>query len=405
MVTPAGDPTGPGPLSGLRVADFSRVLAGPFATMTLADLGADVVKVESLTGDDTRSWGPPFVGTESAYYLCANRNKRSLAVDLSRPEGREIGRRLVGRCDVVVHNMLPASAGRLGLTYEQTRAAREDVVHCGISGYGAGSARPGYDYVLQAVGGLMSITGEPDGEPMKAGVALVDLFTGLCAVIAVQAALAERTRSGLGQQIDMALYDAQLTMLANVASNVLLAGGDAGRLGNAHPNVVPYQLFRTADAALVVAVGNDRQFLAMCEVLGRPELAGDPSYATNAARVRTRDQLVPVLEELVKGYRAADLAARLEARGVPVGAVRTVAEVLAAPETADRSMIWSVPHPELGELSMVASPLKLSVTPPVARRHPPLLGEHTVEVLTELDYPAAAIDALNAAGVTRGSPA
>ncbi len=390
-----------GPLAGVRVADFTRVLAGPFATMTLGDLGADVVKVESLQGDDTRGWGPPFAGGESAYYLCANRNKRSLAVDLDAPAGREICRSLVQSADVVVHNLRAASARKLGLDHASVRELRPDVVHCAISGYGQASERPGYDYILQAVGGLMSITGEPGGAPMKVGVALTDLFTGLYAVIAIQAALAHRARTGQGQAVDLALYDAQLAMLANAASNVLVGGSDAGRMGNAHPNIVPYQLFDSADGTVVVTVGNDRQFVVLADVLGRPDLAEREDYRTNAARVAHRDALVPLLQELVRQRTTAELVQRLEQRGVPVGPVRSVAEALASDLTAERGMVWRVPHPRLGEVPLVGSPLKLGLTPPAARRHPPLLGEHTVEVLGELGFTPAQSRALVDDGVVR----
>jgi crotonobetainyl-CoA:carnitine CoA-transferase CaiB-like acyl-CoA transferase len=391
--------TPPGPLTGLRVADFTRVLAGPFATMTLADLGADVVKVESLQGDDTRGWGPPFAGGESAYYLCTNRNKRSLALDLGSEPGREVCRRLVAGADVIVHNLRGRSARKLGLDYAQVRDVRPDIVHCAISGYGVESDRPGYDYILQAVGGLMSVTGDQDGAPMKVGVALTDLFTGLYAVIAIQAALAHRGCTGQGQTVDLALYDAQLAMLANVASGVLVGGTEATRYGNAHPNIVPYQLFETADGTVVVTVGNDRQFAALCEVLGRPELAEHPDYRTNPGRVAYREVLVPLLQDLLRRRTTADLVSELEQRGVPIGPVRSVAEALAADTTAERAMVWHVPHPQLGDLSLVASPLKLGLTPPVAHRHPPLLGEHSLEVLAELGYAESAARALVSDGV------
>jgi crotonobetainyl-CoA:carnitine CoA-transferase CaiB-like acyl-CoA transferase len=392
----------PAPLAGVRVADFTRVLAGPFATMALGDLGADVVKVESLDGDDTRGWGPPFAEGESAYYLCANRNKRSLALDLSSEPGREVCRRLVAGADVVVHNLRTRSARRLGLDYEQVREVRPDVVHCAISGYGEASERPGYDYILQAVGGLMSITGEPDGPPVKVGVALTDLFTGLYAVVAIQAALAHRARTGEGQAVDLALYDAQLAMLANVASSALVGGGDAPRLGNAHPTIVPYQLFETADGTVVVTVGNDRQFALLCDVLERPDLAQHPDYRTNRDRVAHRDTLVPQLEDLVRRRTTGQVVAALEERGVPVGPVRSVAEALASDLTAERGMVWQVPHPLLGHVPLVGSPLKLGLTPPVARRHPPLLGEHTREVLAELGFGEAEVGSLLRDGVVRG---
>ncbi len=399
-------------LAGVRVLDLTRILAGPTCTQLLGDLGAEVLKIERPgAGDDTRKWGPPYVEgqggaatAESAYYLCANRNKRSLALDLASDAGREVARRLLATADVVVHNLLPRSAVKLGLSYDAVRELRPDVVHCAISGYGAASDRPGYDYVLQARGGLMSITGEPDGEPMKVGVALTDLFTGLNAVIAIQAALAERARSGQGQAIDLALYDSSVAMLANVASSALVSGADAARYGNAHASIVPYQLFRTRDGSVVVAVGNDRQFRSLCEVLGRPELADDPAYATNDQRVQARAQLVPLLEALIAGRGQEELSARLEERGVPVGPVRTVTQALAAQETVDRDLVWQVPHPLLGTLPLVASPLKLGRTPPRAYRPPPLLGEHSAQVLAGLGYDGAAVDALVRDGVVGQLP-
>jgi crotonobetainyl-CoA:carnitine CoA-transferase CaiB-like acyl-CoA transferase len=299
----------------------------------------------------------------------------------------------------VVHNLRARSAATLGLSYDAVREVRPDVVHCAISGYGEASDRPGYDYVLQAVGGLMSVTGEPDGAPMKAGVALTDLFTGLNAVIAVQAALAERARSGQGQAIDLSLYDSSLAMLANVASSALVSGREAIRYGNAHASIVPYQLFATRDGSVVVAVGNDRQFRSLCEVLGRPELADDPAYATNDRRVQARERLVPQLEALVADRGREELSARLEERGVPVGPVRTVVQALAARETAEREMVWQVPHPLLGDLPLVASPLKLGRTPARAYRPPPLHGEHSHEVLRALGYDEPAVAALLRDGV------
>ncbi|MHB1630368.1 MAG: CaiB/BaiF CoA transferase family protein [Bacilli bacterium] len=390
------------PLTGVTVVDFTRVLAGPFCTMTLGDLGANVIKVESPAGgDDTRAWGPPFAGTESAYYLCANRNKRSIALDLTTPEGRTICGQLIRQADVVVHNFLPHSADKLGLSYGRARAVKPDVVHCSISGYGMASNQPGYDYILQAVGGLMSITGEADGSPVKVGVAITDLFTGLYAAIAIQAALAHRTKTGQGQQIDMALYDAQMAMLANVASNVLIGSADAERFGNEHPNIAPYQLFQTADSQVVVTVGNDRQFKDFCVELDLPPLWADPRYATNAHRVEHRDTLTPLLESRIAELTTAELTARMAAANVPCGPVRSVRSALQADETAARQMIWTADHSALGRVDLIGSPLKLLGTPPALRYPPPMLGEHTQEILLELAYTGAGIQTLQEKGVVR----
>lgn len=318
-----------GPLKGVRVLDFTRVLAGPFCSMNLADLGADVIKVEALdVGDETRTWGPPFAGTESAYYLAVNRNKRSIAINLKAPESRPVIEALICQADVVLHNFLPDSADRLGLGYNSVRAIRPDVVYCSISGFGRSQPTPGYDYVMQAMGGLMSITGEADGTPVKVGVAVVDLFTGLYACVAILSALAHRDKTGMGQAIDMALYDAQMAMLANVASNVLVSGEDAQRYGNEHPNIVPYQLFDTMDGKVVIGVGNDVQFKNFCKALGLQSLLVDRRFRTNETRVQYRHQLIPLLQQALGAWKSEELLEVLAEGRVPCGPVRTVKESL-----------------------------------------------------------------------------
>ncbi len=375
-------------LHGIRILDLSRVLAGPWCTMALADLGADVIKVENPKGgDDTRGWGP-FAGGESAYYLCTNRNKRSIAVDLSSADGQALLRRLAARCDVVVENFKAGTLARYGLDYESLRKVRPDLIYCSISGYGRDSplaGRAGYDYVVQAEGGLMAITGEPDGAPMKAGVAVADLFTGMYAVQAILAALIARNNDGQGQFIDLALFDCQLAMLANVASAQLVTGEEPARFGNAHASVVPYQLLATQDADIVLAVGNDRQFKLLCDdVLGRPELAADARFATNAARLQHRDALIPLLEAVLRTQPAAHWQQRLAHTGIPTGTVRSVGQALASPEATARGMVTTVQHPTIGALKLVASPLRMSGTPVRAPVAPPRLGEHTEAILEEL---------------------
>lgn len=382
-----------GALKGIRIVDFTRVLAGPYCTMMLADLGADVVKVESVVGgDETRGWGPPHFVEESAYYLCANRNKRGIAVDLKQDGASVIVEKLVAEADVVIHNFLPKSAQRLGLSYERAKRLREDVIYCAISGYGAGDKRPGYDYMLQAVGGLMSITGETAGRPVKVGVAVTDLFTGQFAAISILAALRHRDATGQGQAIDMALYDAQIAMLANVASNVIVSGNDAKRYGNEHANIVPYQAFETADGYVVITVGNDHQYQAFCQAFDFADLAVDPRFASNAQRVRNRSVLIPALEARLRLWKTSDILSKLAATGVPCGEVKSVQAALTAKETAERELIWQVPDGRLAGLHMVGSPLKLLETPPELHRAPPGHGEHTVEVLQELGFADESIE-------------
>ena len=391
------------PLAGRRVLDLSRVLAGPWCTMVLGDLGAEVIKVEHPRGgDDTRHWGPPYVGGEAAYYLCANRNKRGIAVDIATGAGQEIIRKLAAECDVVVENYKLGGLQRYGLDYETLSELNPRLIYCSVSGYGRASPladRPGYDYVIQAEGGLMAVTGPVDGEPMKVGVAVADLFTGMAAAQAVLAALIACDRDGVGQHIDMALYDCQLSMMANVGGAALASGTEPRRYGNGHPTVVPYQVFETHDGRVVIAVGNDRQFAALCDLIGRPDLARDSRFATNAGRVDHREALLAQLEaEILKSTTEYWLSG-LRAAGIPCGQVRGVAEALSAPETLAREMVRSVPHPTAGEVSLVASPLKLSGTPVVAPAAPPLLGQDSDAVLGELGFDPQAIASLRERGV------
>jgi crotonobetainyl-CoA:carnitine CoA-transferase CaiB-like acyl-CoA transferase len=394
----------PPPLAGRWVLDLSRVLAGPWCTMVLADLGAEVIKVENPAGgDDTRHWGSPYVGGEAAYYLCANRNKQSISVDLSRPEGQDLVRALAAQSDVLVENYKLGGLDRFGLDYASIAAINPAIVYCSISGYGRASPiaeRPGYDYVVQAEGGLMAVTGEVEGQPMKVGVAVADLFTGMAAAQAILAALIARDRDGCGQHIDMALFDCQLSMLANVGAANLASGLEPRRYGNGHPTVVPYQLFDSRDGRVVVAVGNDRQFAAFCNgVLGRPEIAGDERFATNAARVANREALIALLAPLIAAETTTHWLDRMRDFGIPCAEVRSVGAALSSPEAVARDMVTQVEHPTAGLISLVASPLKLGGTPVAEPVAPPLLGQHTDAVLRErLGLDAARIDALRRAG-------
>jgi crotonobetainyl-CoA:carnitine CoA-transferase CaiB-like acyl-CoA transferase len=380
-----------GALSHVRVLDLSRVLAGPWASQLLADLGAEVIKVERPgAGDETRGWGPPWLAgedgeetRESAYFTCANRGKKSVAVDLGTPGGQALVRRLAERSDVLLENFKVGGLGRLGLGYEHLAALNPRLVYCSITGFGQTGpyrSRPGYDFLVQAMGGLMSVTGEPGGEPMKVGVAITDILTGMYAATAVLAALAHRERSGRGQHVDLALLDVQVASLANQAESYLVTGHPPRRLGNAHPSIVPYQAFATRDGHVVVAVGNDGQFARLCEVAGRPELASDPRFATNAARVENRAALVPILSALLGARSSRDWIAALETAGVPCGPINDLAQVFEDPQIRARGMRVEVPHPLAGKVPVVGSPIHLSETP-VQHGSPPLLGEHTREVL------------------------
>ncbi len=374
------------PLAGVRVADFSRVLAGPLATMLLADLGADVVKVERPgTGDDTRGWGPPFVGDDAAYFLSLNRNKRSVVLDLATDEGRSLARRLALGSDVVVENFRPGLMERFGLDHPSLSAERPGLVYCSLTAFGddgESASKPGYDIIVQALSGLMSVTGHPGGEPTKVGVALLDVICGLYAANAIQAALVGRAETGRGARVSVSLFDASVAAMVNQAANYLLGGLVPGPMGNAHPNIVPYQLFRASDRPFILAAGNDRLFERTCEVLGLASLATDERFATNEARVRRRDELIPVLAEAFAARPAAEWLARLEAASVPCAAVRTLDEVFASPEGA--ASVQRVPDPVRGPLDLVADPIRVDGRRPPVRLAPPLLGEHTDEIVREL---------------------
>ncbi|HSJ89008.1 MAG TPA: CoA transferase [Anaerolineales bacterium] len=375
------------PLSGIRVLDLSRVLAGPYCTMVLGDLGADVIKVESPEGDETRGWGPPFVAGESAYFLCVNRNKRSIRIDLKTEQGRRILHKLIKQSDVLVENFRPGSLALFALDYEAAAAINPNLIYCSITGFGQTGplrARPGYDFMIQAMGGLMSFTGEPGGEPMKVGVAVADLFAGQNAVIAILAALQARLQTGKGQHLDIALFDSQIGMLANVASSYLISGNLPKRYGNAHANIVPYQSFQARDAWFIVAVGNDKQFEKLCGLVDEPNLANDPRFSTNANRVKHREELIAILGPIFMQRNASEWLSSLEAAGIPCGPINNLDKVFAEPQLEARKMLISMEHAAVGDLKVVGSPLKFSDTPVQYKLPPPMLGEHTEEILKEL---------------------
>ena len=389
----------PTALGHIRVLDLSRVLAGPWCSQNLADLGADVIKVERPgVGDDTRSWGPPYLRdaegrdtSEAAYYLAANRGKRSITLDIASAEGQEIVRALARQADVVLENYKVGQLKKYGLDYESLKREKPDLVYCSVTGFGQNgpyAQRAGYDFIVQGMGGFMSITGErdalPGGGPQKAGIAIADLMTGMYATIAVLAALTHRDRTGEGQYIDMALLDVQVAMLANMGSNYLASSKAPQRWGNAHPNIVPYQTFATADGHIIVAVGNDGQYAKFVEAGGRPELASDARFSTNPLRVRNREILVPILAEMVKSKTKQEWIDQLEAAGVPCGPINNLEEVYENPQVAARGLQVDLPHPSGGAARMVRSPMKLSATPARCDQPPPLLGQHTEQVLRDL---------------------
>jgi len=389
----------PKALGHLRVLDLSRVLAGPWCSQNLADLGADVIKIERPgSGDDTRAWGPPYAKDsegrdtgEAAYYLAANRGKRSVTVDIASSEGQQLLRELVLHCDVVLENFKVGHLKRYGLDYATLKAIKPDLVYCSVTGFGQDGPyahRAGYDFLIQGMGGLMSVTGErddlPGGGPQKAGVALTDLMTGMYATIAVLAALTHRDRTGEGQHIDMALLDTQVAMLANVGSNYLNSGKPPKRWGNAHANIVPYQTFACSDGHIIVATGNDGQYQKFVEAGGRPALAHDARFATNPLRVQNRDVLVPLLADMVKERPRDEWIALLEACGVPCGPINDVGEVFANAQVQARAMAIDLPHPEAGQVTLVRNPIRMSSTQATSAMAPPLLGQHTDAVLREV---------------------
>lgn len=380
-------------LTGLRILDFSRVLAGPFCTMLLGDLGAEVIKVEQPgTGDDTRSWGPPWAegdngqDRQSAYYLCVNRNKRSLTLNLKSAEGQALARQLAARADVLIENFKVGQMRSYGLDYERLHAAYPRLIYCSITGYGQTgpkAAEPGYDYVIQAQSGLMSITGPADGPPFKVGVPISDVITGLFAANAIQAALLHRERGGDGQYIDIALLDAQLAALVNVASNTLISGDAPLRFGNAHPNIVPYETFEAADGHFTLNVGNDGQFRLCCAVIGLPSLADEERFATNPARIAHREALLAILRPRFRDRPAGAWVAAFLAAGVPASTIDDIPTALASQQAQARGMVQRVQLGNGAEVALVAPAPKLSATPATIRRPPPALGEHTAEVLRE----------------------
>lgn len=405
-------------LEGVRVLDLSRILAGPWATQVLADFGADVIKVERPgAGDDTRSWGPPYLKdgegndtAESAYYLCANRGKRSVAIDFTTLEGQALVRDLVGRCDVLVENYKVGGLKKYGLDFASLHALNPTLVYCSITGYGQDgpyAQRAGYDAAIQAIGGLMSVTGEPDGSPgvgpQKVGVAATDLMTGMYAATAILAALRHAERTGVGQQIDLALLDTQVAWLANQASNYLVGGSVPGRQGTAHPNIVPYQVMPAADGYFMLAVGNDGQFARLCEVIDEPQLVRDPRYATNTARVAHREELVPYLQQRLRTRPAAEWLEALERAVVPANPVNRIDQVFADPQVRARGLRISLPHAGGVDVAMVRNPLKFSATPLQYTQAAPVLGQHTAQVLDEvLAVDAHRLQELRAMGVVSG---
>ncbi|WP_430469327.1 CaiB/BaiF CoA transferase family protein [Thalassospira lucentensis] len=404
-----------GALSGLRVLDLSRVLAGPWASQTLADLGAEVIKIERPgAGDDTRGWGPPFAKdkagndtTEAAYYLTANRGKKSLTVDITKPEGQEIVCNLAAQSDVVLENFKVGGLEKYGLDYASLARINSKMVYCSITGFGQDGPykdRPGYDFMIQGMGGLMSITGAPDeapgGQPMKVGVAVADIFTGLYATIGILSALRHRDATGEGQHIDLALLDVQTAVLANQAMNYLTTGVAPGRLGNAHPNIVPYEAFPSADGYLILAVGNDSQFKSFCEVAGLNDLPADTRYVTNRSRVANRETLVPMIRRAMVTKTTDEWIAVLEKANVPCGPINTLDRVFDNPQVQHRGMIRYLDHPVAGKVPTVANPIKFSKTPISGETAAPMLGQHSDEILRKVaDLSDEQIEKLRSAGI------
>lgn len=403
-----------GPLSHLRVLDLSRVLAGPWASQNLADLGAEVIKIERpKVGDDTRAWGPPFLQdeegidtVETAYYLCANRGKKSVTLDIASDQGQAIVRSLVTQCDVVIENFKVGDLKRYGLAYDDLKIIKPNLIYCSITGFGQDGplqSQAGYDFMIQGTGGLMSITGDPDempgGGPKKVGIPLADLMTGMYATVAILAALMRRDRDGSGEYIDMALLDCQVATLSNQGQNYLISGKTPRRYGNAHPNVVPYQAFPTVDGHIIIAIGNDHQFSKFCHEAGAPLLARDPRFLTNADRVRNRDAIVTEVARLVKQRTTSQWLATLGPLGVPCGPINDMEQTFAHPQVQHRNMKLEMDHPSSGKVSLIANPMRFTQHPIVYDRPPPVLGQHTDEVLAGLGLGEANIAALRAAGI------
>jgi len=392
------------PLSGIRVLDLSRILAGPFCTMMLGDQGAEVIKVERPgAGDDTRTWGPPFAGGESAYYICCNRNKRSITIDLKKPRGVELIKELVKVSDVLVENFTPGLMGRFGLDYESLREINPRLVYCSISAYGQDGPyrdRPGYDMVLSAVGGLMWITGPQGGEPCKVGVAITDVVTGVYASGAITSSLLWRERSGRGQYLDCSLLDIQVSALANIASNYLVAGQEAKRWGTAHESIIPYQVFQAKDRPIAIAVANQKLWINFCKAVGKVEWIDDPRFESNPRRVENREVLLPMVAEVMKQKTCDEWVDLFVKEAIPCGPVNNMENLFADPQVLHRNMVAEVPHPTIGTLRLGGIPVKYAATPLSIERPPPLLGEHTDEILAQvLQLPASEIDALKAEGV------
>jgi crotonobetainyl-CoA:carnitine CoA-transferase CaiB-like acyl-CoA transferase len=388
-----------GALAGIRVLDLTRVLAGPYCTMFLGDLGAEVVKVEQpVVGDDTRGWGPPFAGGESAYFLCVNRNKKSLTVDLKSPEGVALIRRLAEHADVLIENFRPGAMDRLGLGEKELRAKNPKLIYASLSGFGSDGPMadiPGYDLIVQAWGGLMSITGTPESGPLKVGVAIIDLVAGLMLGKSIVAALYAREKIGLGQKIDTSLLEAEVAALINAGSNYLIGGNVPGRWGNAHPTIVPYQSFQTADSFLVLGAASESIWKRLCPALNRADLTDDPRFAKNAHRVENRQELIAILAEIFMTRTTADWLAALNQADIPCAPVQTIDQVFAAPQVLHRNMLVEIDHPTAGRLKMAGIPVKFSATPASVRLPPPLLGEHNDDVLSSwLGIKAEEIDQL-----------
>ena len=404
----------PGPLAGIRVLDLTRVLAGPWAAQNLADLGAEVIKIERpQKGDDSRAFGPPWLKdaqgrdtVESAYFACANRGKKSVTLDLAHPQGQAIAREVAAKSDVLLENFKFGDLERYGLAYAQLKALNPGLIYCSVTGFGHTGPwreRPGYDFMIQGMGGLMSVTGErddrPGGGPQKAGIPIADLITGMYAAVAICAALAHRAKSGVGQHLDLALFDSLTAVLANQAANYLATGAPPGRLGNDHPNIAPYQVFRTADGSLILACGNDNLFRKFCEVAGCQPLAGDARFATNGKRVHNRAELTRLLSEIFVKRETREWISTLESAGVPCGPINDLEQVFAEPQAQARGLRFELPHPSAGKVSLVRSPMRFSQTPVEHELPPPTLGQHTGEVLKSLGKSEAEIARLRSEGI------